>query len=157
MKLLTYPNKSLTTYCHEIKEFNEELWKKLDEMKKIMEENNGLGLAANQCGLEDRMFIMKDLKGKIWEFVNPEIVFEDGAQYKDEGCLSFPRLTVKVKRPEQVSIKAFNGMGEQFHISAIGLEAICISHEIEHLNGNNMLHGLSRFERRDALKRMKKK
>ena len=156
MKLLLYPNKSLTTYCHEVKEFNEELWKKIDEMKVIMETNNGMGLAANQCGLEDRIFIMKDLKGKIWEFINPEIVFEDGAQYKNESCLSFPGLTVQVKRPEQISIKAFNGMGEQFHISAIGLEAICISHEIEHLNGTTFLNNLSRIQKRDAIKRIKK-
>ena len=156
MKLLTYPNKSLITYCHEVKEFNEELGKKLDQMQIIMKENNGMGLAGNQVGLEDRMFIMKDLKNKIWEFINPEIVFEDGAQYKDEGCLSFPGLVVQVKRPEQVSIKAFDRTGEQFHISAIGIEAICISHEIQHLNGMTFFEGLSRQQKRDAIKRLKK-
>lgn len=156
MKLLYYPNIKLKEYCHDVKDFNEELHKKLDQMLPIMIENNGMGLAANQVGLSDRMFIMKDLKGKIWEFINPEVLFEYGAQYKNESCLSFPELVVQVKRPEQISIRAFDRNGEVFHVSAVEKEAICISHEIEHLNGNTFLEGLSRQQKRDAIKRMKK-
>lgn len=156
MKLLLYPNKSLEVYCHEVKEFNEDLHVKLDKMKKIMEESNGMGLAANQVGLTERMFVMKDLKGKIWEFVNPIIIAEFDVQYEDEACLSFPGLSVQVKRAKQVSVQAFNGMGEEFHVVAVDKEAVCVQHEIQHLNGLNFFQGLSRQQKRDAIKRLKK-
>lgn len=158
MKLLYYPNESLKTYCHEVKEFNTELHTNLDSMKQIMQENNGMGLAANQVGLTSRMFVMKDLKGKIWEFINPSILYEFDVQYESEGCLSFPGLFIQVKRAKQVSVEAFNRDGEKFHVVAVDKEAVCVQHEIEHLNGMTFFEGLSRQQKRDAIKyyRMKK-
>jgi len=156
MNLLYYPNISLTTYCHEVKTFDHGIHIVLDNMKRIMEEANGMGLAANQVGLDLRVFIMKDLKGKIWEFVNPVIIFEDDVQYEDEGCLSFPGVVVQVKRSKQVSVKAQDRNGEWFHIGAYGKEAVCIQHEMEHLNGQTFLNGLSRQQKRDALRSIKK-
>jgi peptide deformylase len=158
MKILNYPSPTLKIYCQEIKFFNnEELNKELDEMKRLMLENNGMGLSHNQVyDTGKRVFVMKDLKNKIWEFLNPTVIYEYGQTYQNESCLSFPNITIQVSRPEQVSVKAFDRNGEQFHISAIGLEAICISHEIQHLNGMTFFEGLSRQKKRDAIKRLKK-
>jgi peptide deformylase len=157
MKLLYYPNISLDTYCAPVVEFNEELWNNLDHMLQIMDDNAGMGLAANQCGLDARLFIMRDLKGKLWEFINPEILFEDDVTYLPESCLSFPGLTLSIKRPKQVSIKAYNRQGEEFNIVAWDKEAVCISHEIQHLNGLTFLENLSRLEKRSIMKQWKKK
>jgi peptide deformylase len=156
MKLLHYPNKNLEVYCHEVKDFNVDLHNKLDEMQVIMTENNGMGLAANQVGLTDRMFIMRDLKGKLWEFINPLILVEFDVQYEDEACLSFPGISVQVKRAKQVSVEAFDRHGEKFHVVAVDKEAVCVQHEIQHLNGLNFFQGLSRQQKRDSVKRLKK-
>lgn len=156
MKLLLYPDKSLETICTEVKDFNEDLWNKLDHMKEIMQKHDGMGLAANQIGLTERMFIMKDLKGKIWEFINPVIVFEDDIQYDEEGCLSFPGAIVNIQRAKQVTILAKDRIGFPINAGAIDREAICIQHEMEHLNGITFLNKLSRQQRREVLRSMKK-
>lgn len=156
MKLLYYPDESLNTYCQKVEVFDKDLWEKIDGMKKIMEEHDGMGLAANQVGLTDRMFIMKDLKGKIWEFINPVIIYEDDVQYEPEGCLSFPGTTVSIKRSKQVSLVAQDSMGEHFNVGAYGKEAVCIQHEIEHLDGITFLNSLSRQQKRDVLRKVKK-
>lgn len=156
MKLVTYPNKALEVYCQDVKEFNQDLHDKLDAMLPIMDQHKGMGLAANQVGLDQRFFIMKDLKGKLWEFINPEVLIEFGAQMENESCLSFPGLTLQISRPEQISVRAYNRNGEEFNIGAVGKEAICIYHEIEHLNGTTFLNNLSRQQRRDVVKRLKK-
>lgn len=156
MKLLLYSNPGLSVYCHEVKEFNEQLHKKLDDMLVIMDEHKGMGLSSNQVGLEDRMFIMRDLKGKLWEFINPEIIHEYDVQFADEACLSFPGITIQVQRPKQVSVKAKNRTGEEFHIIAVDKEAQCIDHEIQHLNGLTFLEGLTRQGRRDIARQIKK-
>lgn len=156
MKLLYYPDESLKTYCHEVTEFGEALVKELDQMTEIMLQNNGLGLAANQVGLIKRMFVMRDFKGKIWHFVNPVIIFDDGIQLEDEGCLSFKGLALQIQRAKQVSVKAVDGNGVEFHVAAVDREAICIQHEIEHLNGKMYIDNLPRQQKRDAIKRIKK-
>lgn len=156
MKLLLYPNKLLETYCHEVKDFNEDLWNKLDHMKEVMQKAEGLGLAANQVGLDNRMFIMKDSKEKVWEFINPTVLMTDDIQYENEGCLSFPGVVVQVKRAKQVSVRAQDRSGEWFHVGATGKEAVCIQHEIEHLNGLTFMTNLSRQQKRDVIRSMKK-
>lgn len=122
----------------------------------IMDEHKGMGLSSNQCGLENRMFIMRDLKGKLHEFINPEIIYEYGVQYENEACLSFPGITIQVKRPQQVSVKAKNRHGEEFHIIAMDKEAQCIDHEIQHLQGLTFLEGLTRQGKRDVARQIKK-
>lgn len=156
MKLLTYPNEALNIKCDDVKDFNEELHKELDAMLPIMKEHNGMGLAANQVGLNKRLFIMKDLRGKLWECINPIIIVEHGVQLENESCLSFPDITVQIKRPEQIRMKAFNRYGEEFEVGAYQVEAICVCHEIDHLNGETFLNRLSRQQRREVIKRMKK-
>lgn len=155
MKLLLYPDEFLKTHCDEVKLFNEQLWNNLDHMKVIMQQHDGMGLAANQVGLLQRMFIMKDSKEKIWEFINPVIYSAIDAQYENEGCLRFPGIVVQVKRVKQVSVKAQDRSGEWFGVGAIDKEAVCIQHEIDHLNGITFLDYLSRQQRREALRSLR--
>lgn len=152
MKLLLYPNDILTKKCTDVEVFDALLHSILDEMQQIMLQSNGMGLAANQVGLELNIFIMKDLKGKVWEFINPEILSEIDAQFESEGCLSFPGLFISVKRPGQIGLRAFDRNGESFRIGAVGREAVCISHEMDHLKGKTFLDHMSRQQKRDSLK-----
>ena len=101
-----------------------------------MHKYNGVGLAAPQIGLLKRLIVIDlyDDKGPI-KLVNPEIIKEKGTQEVEEGCLSFPNKFAKIIRPEEVTVKALNENGKTVKISAKGLLAQALSHEIDHLNG----------------------
>ena len=108
----------------------------LEDMVETMHKYNGIGLAAPQIGLLKRLIVIDlyDDKGPI-KLVNPEIIKEKGTQEVEEGCLSFPNKFAKIIRPEEVTIKALNENGKTVKISAKGLLAQALSHEIDHLNG----------------------
>ncbi|MEF2641288.1 MAG: peptide deformylase [Clostridia bacterium] len=108
----------------------------LEDMVETMHKYNGVGLAAPQIGLLKRLIVIDlyDDKGPI-KLVNPEIIKEKGTQEVEEGCLSFPNKFAKIIRPEEVTIKALNENGKTVKISAKGLLAQALSHEIDHLNG----------------------
>ncbi|HJJ06150.1 MAG TPA: peptide deformylase [Clostridiaceae bacterium] len=108
----------------------------LEDMVETMHKYNGVGLAAPQIGLLKRLIVIDlyDDKGPI-KLVNPEIIKEKGTQEVEEGCLSFPNKFAKIIRPEEVTVKALNENGKTVKISAKGLLAQALSHEIDHLNG----------------------
>ena len=108
----------------------------LEDMVETMHKYNGVRLAARQIGLLKRLIVIDlyDDKGPI-KLVNPEIIKEKGTQEVEEGCLSFPNKFAKIIRPEEVTIKALNENGKTVKISAPGLLAQALSHEIDHLNG----------------------
>lgn len=152
MEIVKYPNDILKQVCEPVTEFGDQLHKALDEMRTIMIANAGMGLAANQVGIAKRFFIMKDLKGVVHEFINPKIVATDGIQHLEEGCLSLPGQFTTLDRPAQVTVEAQDRNGETFKIGAIGLEAVCISHENDHLDGIFYTDKLSRQQRRAILR-----
>lgn len=108
----------------------------LEDMVETMHKYNGVGLAAPQIGLLKRLIVIDlyDDKGPI-KLVNPEIIKEKGTQEVEEGCLSFPNKFAKIIRPEEVTVKALNENGKTVKMSAKGLLAQALSHEIDHLNG----------------------
>lgn len=108
----------------------------LEDMVETMHKYNGVGLAAPQIGLLKRLIVIDlyDDKGPI-KLVNPEIIKEKETQEVEEGCLSFPNKFAKIIRPEEVTVKALNENGKTVKISAKGLLAQALSHEIDHLNG----------------------
>lgn len=147
-----YPDPILSTPCSAVVDFNSELHLLLDEMAKHMISEKGIGLAANQVGHSIRAFVMLDMKGKIWEFINPEIIDKDDHQQLDEGCLSAPGVYVQVPRAGIITIKAMNRHGEEFKVVCQELEAVCAQHEIDHLDGIFFLSKTSRNQRRQALR-----
>jgi len=150
MKLVYYPDPALTSKCEPITEFNEELHKTLDEMRTVMVQSNGIGLAANQVAILKTMFIMQDRKGKIWDFINPVIVSEDGVQYEQEGCLSFPGVYLQIARAASIVVKAQDRNGQEFQVVAEGIESVCILHEWEHIHSIIFIDKVSRQQRRAA-------
>lgn len=104
-------------------------------LTRVMILKNGIGIAAPQCGISKRIFIMK--MGNINEsFFNPEISnFSDVTVDMDEGCLSFPRETINITRPSEIDVIYNDHLGERFTCHLIGIQARCFQHELDHLNG----------------------
>ncbi len=119
-----------------VEKFDGRLHTLLDDMKETMDTADGIGLAAPQVGVLRRIFIMDldDEQGTV-EFINPQIVLEEGSQIFCEGCLSIPETKGNVERPERVVIKAQDRNGKEFEFDAKDLAAVCVSHENDHLNG----------------------
>lgn len=152
MKLVKYPNEILKKVCEKVVEFNKELSDNLDQMREIMKANKGIGLAANQVGISQRFFIVQDKYGQIFDFINPEIIEREGHMQINEGCLSAPGVLVQVPRSQTITIKAHRRDGEEFTMVAYDVEAICIQHELDHLDGIFYLEKVNRQQRRAALK-----
>lgn len=161
MKVVRFPNKVLKESCKEyifpdisIPESGKPLHETLDEMAKIMRSENGIGLAANQVGLPYRIFIMQDNKGKIWEFINPRILESEGVVWMNEGCLSAPGVLLQIPRAGQVCVEAQDRNGEIFKVIALDLEAVCVQHEMDHLNGIFFTEKVDRQQRRAAFRKL---
>ncbi|OAG27804.1 peptide deformylase [Thermodesulfatator autotrophicus] len=130
-----------------VSEINGELQALIDDMAETMYEAKGLGLAANQVGELKRLFII-DLKQRegspeLLVFINPEIVEAEGETIEEEGCLSIPGYSAKVKRKTKVLVKALDRDGNPFEMELEGLGAKAVQHELDHLNGRLYIDYLS--------------
>src|SRR5690606_11258876 len=105
----------------------------------------GIGLAATQVNVHKRVVVIdvSEDRSALMAFINPEILERDGEQVCEEGCLSVPGIYEKVTRAERVKVRALNGDGEPFELEADGLLAVCIQHEIDHLDGKVFVEYLS--------------
>jgi len=141
-------------------EITDELRATVTEMTVLMSDARGVGLAAVQVGVLKRFFIMiSDLESdepKVVVAINPEIVERSGEVLDEEGCLSFPEVSAKVKRSEKVKMKALNENGEEFEMEQEGYLARCIQHEIDHLNGITYFDHLTPLKRKMIEKKYKK-
>jgi peptide deformylase len=115
------------------------------DMAETMYEAPGIGLAATQVDVHKRVVVIdvSEDRSALMAFINPEIVERDGEQVCEEGCLSVPGIYEKVTRAERVKVKALNEHGEPFELEAHGLLAVCIQHEIDHLDGKVFVEYLS--------------
>ncbi len=114
------------------------------KMRKVMEEANGVGLAANQIGLDMKVFVAQ-VKGKFYAVFNPEITTT--SKEKDlavEGCLSVPEIMDEVARPYRITLKGFDKDGKKLTIRAWGYQARVFHHEVDHLNGKLFIDHLKR-------------
>ena len=107
----------------------------LDDMVDTMREANGVGLAAPQVGIMRRMFVAEPEPGRVYIFVDPEIVSLEGEQESEEGCLSVPGRVGKVIRPEKIVIKGRDRYGKEKEYAFEGFDAIVMCHEFDHLEG----------------------
>jgi len=139
MEVLKYPDPRLLRPCKEVTEFGPELKVLLESMWETMKKERGMGMAANQVGLEQRMFVMDEVIEKHF-IVNPKIV--DQGKYpcdQSEGCLSAPGQMIKLYRPNWVTITYQNESGEHRNRTFVGIHAVCVQHEMEHLEGKTFL------------------
>ena len=117
-----------------VKDFDDKLWELLDDMRETMVKNEGCGLAAVQVGVL-RQAIVLDVNNMQIELINPEIIDSYGEQVSQEGCLSVKGQVGYVKRPKEITVRAFDRYCNQFEITGIDLLAKALNHEIDHLNG----------------------
>lgn len=113
---------------------NKSIRKLLDDMAETMYAAQGVGLAAPQVGISKRVVVV-DVGEGLWELINPEIIYQEGEDVGVEGCLSIPGVAGEVKRAYKVRVKGLNRQGEVQVISAEGLGARALQHEIDHLDG----------------------
>ncbi len=149
-KILIYPDPRLRMPCDPIIEFDRTLQSLVKDMADTMYDAPGIGLAAIQINVHKRVIVM-DVSGsgnQLQVFVNPEIIdLNQGTREVEEGCLSVPGFFVPVKRPEKVLIKAQDIQGNHFELEADEMTAVCIQHEVDHLDGKVFVDYLSRMKR----------
>lgn len=148
LPILVHPHPNLRLVAQPVEEFNPDLRQLALNLLQTMYEEGGIGLAATQVNVQLRILVI-DLSGS-WKapqvFVNPTLKSTDGSQTLEEGCLSVPDYYDEVERPSHVKVTAFDVQGNEFEKEAIGLEASCIQHEIDHLNGKLFVDYLSRLK-----------
>ncbi len=118
----------------------------LKDMAKAMYLNSGVGLAAPQVGI-DRQFVVIDVGNGLVNLINPLIVKKRGCDCMEEGCLSVPGVSVKIKRAKEISVRSLNENGDDVSFEASGLFARAIQHEIDHLNGKLIIDYLNPLKR----------
>ena len=160
-EILTVPHPVLKQVSQAVDKVDDDLRALMDDMLETMYAAPGIGLAAIQIGVPKRVIVM-DLAREGEEpqprhFVNPEILWtsEDTAPY-EEGCLSVPEIYDEVERPSRVRLSYLDYAGQQVEEDAEGLYAVCIQHEMDHLEGILFIDHLSRLKRERAVKAVKK-
>jgi peptide deformylase len=160
LDIVKYGDPLLTKTADAVTEFDDSLRKLVDNMFETMYGAPGVGLAAPQVGVLKRLFVMDCSSGKNKTqkvaLINPVIETEEGEQVGDEGCLSFPGIFIQVTRPQRLIVRAQDTDGSPITLDVMDLEARCVSHETDHLNGELFIDYLSPLKR-DLTKRKIKK
>ena len=124
----------LRKHARKVEKFDDRLAELLDDMAETMRAGDGAGLAAPQVGVLKRVVVV-DAGEALIEIVNPELVSSEGEITVIEGCLSVPGRAGRVVRPEKVTVKGQNRKGEDIEVSGEGMLAVCLCHELDHLDG----------------------
>ena len=161
LDILHFPDKRLRSKAREISNIDDKLRSFIDDMFETMYEAPGIGLAATQVNYHHRVMVIdvSEEKDQPLCFINPVITHKEGVELMQEGCLSVPGFYEDVERAEAITVKALDKQGEPFELTTDGLLAVCIQHEIDHLDGKLFVDYLSPLKRnriRKKLERMEK-
>jgi peptide deformylase len=159
LNILHYPDPRLHKVAAPVTLFDAALQKQVDDMFETMHEAKGIGLAATQVNYHYRLLVIDVSEDKTEPLVviNPEFLQKDGETVYEEGCLSVPGVYDKVTRAERVTLRAQNAKGEFFELEADGLLAICLQHEVDHLDGKVFVEYLSEMKQSRIKTKMKKR
>lgn len=155
LEVVHYPHPALTKKCKPVTVFDDELRVLVEQMYLTMNIGNGIGLAANQVNVDKYFFVM-EISNVRYCFINPVILNKTGSTIYKEGCLSFPGISQNIERFERISLKWQDVYGQSHEQEFNGLAAICIQHEIEHIEGKIFLDNLSSLKKQIALKKYHK-
>lgn len=158
LKVLKHPDPFLKQETAVVESIDDVIRKEIEDMFETMYEDNGVGLAANQVGLNRRMFMMDctENRSEPMVFINPEITETEGEIDSEEGCLSFPGIYITVKRARKITVKALDKEGNEFTETLVGLPSRCVQHEIDHLDGKTFVDNLTPLKRKMLEKKMLK-
>ena len=154
-----YPDERMHTVAQPVAEIDERIQTLVKDMFETMYESRGIGLAATQVDVHERVVVM-DLtedKSEPRVFINPVIIEKGGETTYEEGCLSVPGIYDTVTRAERVKVEALDEKGEKFTLEADGLLAICIQHELDHLMGKVFVEHLSQLKQNRIKTKLKKR
>ena len=159
LNILKYPDERLHTVAKPVAQIDERIQTLAADMLETMYASHGIGLAATQVDVHERVVVM-DLTEEHNEprvFINPVITHKDGETTYEEGCLSVPGIYDTVTRAERVTVEACNEKGEKFTLEADGLLAICIQHELDHRLGKVLVEYLSPLKQNRIKTKLKKR
>jgi len=158
LTILQYPDPRLRLEAKPVESFDGELQKIIDDMFETMYAAPGIGLASTQVNIQQQIITMdiSDDHDQPIVLINPEVIEKRGVEEMEEGCLSFPGVYAKVQRADEIHIKALDRHGEPFEIDTGGLLAVCIQHELDHLEGKLFVDYLSSLKRNRIKKKLQK-
>lgn len=156
--VLIYPDPLLKQKAKPVARIDDDIRQLVKDMAETMYAEEGVGLAATQLGIPKRIIVIdtspRQEGQKLHVFINPELVSAEGRTKYTEGCLSIPGEAEEIERFAKVSVRALNEEGQQFELEAEGLLAICLQHEMDHLDGVLFVDRLSALKRGLIRKRM---
>ncbi|QWA11741.1 peptide deformylase [Sodalis ligni] len=158
LQVLHYPDERLRIVAKPVKEVNDAIRRIVDDMFETMYVEEGIGLAATQVNIHQRIIVIdvSETHDQRHVLINPELLSKSGETGIEEGCLSIPDQRGFVPRAEKVTVRALNREGESFELEADGLLAICIQHEMDHLVGKLFVDYLSPLKRQRIRQKMEK-
>ncbi|PTR07330.1 peptide deformylase [Nitrosospira sp. Nsp5] len=158
LKILQYPDERLHTVADRVPKVTDETRALVDDMAETMYSAPGIGLAATQVDVHQRVIVIdiSDTRNQLHVLINPEITARSGESDYEEGCLSVPGIFGKVERAERVTVEAWDRDGNPFVLDADGLLAVCIQHEMDHLVGKVFVEYWSRMKQSRIQTKFKK-
>ncbi|TJZ78945.1 peptide deformylase [Chitiniphilus eburneus] len=158
LNILQYPDERLHIVAKPVTRFDDALQKLIDDMAETMYEAPGIGLAATQVNVHERLIVIdiSETRDQLLVLINPEIIEQEGQTTYEEGCLSVPGIYEEVERADHIKVRALDRHGKPFEIATGDLLAICIQHEIDHLDGKVFVERLSRLKLNRIVQKLKK-
>lgn len=158
LKILEYPDPRLRTRASPVERVDDAIRCLVADMLETMYAAPGIGLAASQVDVHKRVIVMdvSEERKEPLALINPEILEKQDRETGEEGCLSVPGFTESVERARRIRVRALNPRGEAFELEAEGLLAVCIQHEIDHLEGKLFVDYLSELKRQRIRKKLTK-
>ncbi len=158
LEILYHPDARLRKKAAPVATVDETTCRLVDDMLETMYDARGIGLAATQINVHQRVVVidLSEEKNEPLCFINAEIMSKEGSVIHEEGCLSVPEYYAKVTRAEKIRVKALDKEGNSFEMDADGLLAICIQHELDHLDGKLFVDYLSPLKQQRVRKKLEK-
>ncbi len=158
LTILHFPDERLRTVAKPVAQVDDALRALIDDMFETMYEAPGIGLAATQVDFHQRLVVIdvSEERNQPLVLINPEILEKQGVEQSDEGCLSVPGIYEPVERAEWIKVRALDRNGEPFELETDGLLAVCIQHELDHLEGKLFVDYLSILKRQRIRKKLEK-
>lgn len=159
LNILQYPDDRLHTVAQSVTEFDDRIRTLVNDMAETMYQARGIGLAATQVNVHERVVVMdiSEERNQLRVFINPVITNKEGDTNYEEGCLSVPGIYEAVHRAERVTVEAYDEHGKKFVLEAEGLLAICVQHELDHLLGKVFVDYLSPLKQNRIKTKLKKR
>ena len=158
LDILHFPDERLRTKARPVEQVDDGIRKLVDDMFETMYDAPGIGLAATQVNVHQRIIVIDVSleKNQPLVLINPEIIEKDGVEEREEGCLSVPGVYETVQRADHIKVRALDRDGQSFELETGDLLAVCIQHEMDHLEGKLFVDYLSSLKRQRIKKKLEK-